>query len=258
MKKNTQDKIFQPKTLSQSYIKEFHSIDLIKLHEQAHSELTLQQAKRDHIITLYISLFSLIVPLALSLAGLSHLEKGLIFFTIGFIGIILSFIVIRYRIYKEVYWICCETITCMMGIKEEALNKETVQTLFYNSLKKKGNNFCKKINDNELKWSFWLYFKKNLFSSETLHFIVIALITCILLSLGIFLAIYDIAIFTWLKILLSTTAGLIILLILIFAYFINCQNIFSVLINKKDSSFNKAFSKAWFLHCYIESDDLSN
>lgn len=249
MGNDTKDK-FQHVEVTEQYIANETKLDFSDLYDQAHSELTLQQTKRDHIITLYLSIFSLLIPLAFSVEGLSLLNKGLIFIAVGLIGIILSIIVIRYRIYKEVYWLCCQTITCMMNIKNEKLNKDTVQALFYNCLSKKGRNFYIKG-----KWSSYRYFKKNMFSSETLHYIIIVLLTSALIGLGVFLML---PFQMWISIGISVAVGAVIMLILTASYFRNCIAVYAVLKDGRDSSFNRTFSKAWFLHIYIDVLDEEN
>ncbi len=176
--------------------------------------------------------------------GLADLHKGLIFIAVGVIGIIFSFIAIRYRIYKEVYWLCCETITCMMNIKDEKLNKESVQSLFFRSLAKKGNNYC--VNG---KWSSYLYFKKNIFSSETLHYFIIALLASVLFALGILLVMpFEITI----TIPVAVALGIVLLTILMIFYFHHCTAVYAVLKDGLDDSFNSTFTKAWFLHLYVD------
>lgn len=252
MNNTKKDTKFVPKEITLADLNTEHTIDLPKLYERAHDELTLQQTKRDHIITLYLSIFSLIIPFALSLESLNTISKGLIFFAISLIGVIFSLIAIRYRIYKEIYWLCCETITCLMKINASALNKDIVQSLFYKSLSKKGNNFINKMSNTKKKWSGWLYFKKNIFSSETLHFIIIIFMTSILSSLGLYFILSDAALKLWLLILISAVLGIIVFVFLLIVYFINCQKVYSVLIDSTNSSFNKTFEKAWFLHFYID------
>lgn len=251
----TEDK-FTPIKITGGDLKRDNGVDLANLYERAHIELTLQQTKRDQIITLFFSIFSLLVPLALSLESIPFYVKGLTFLVVGIIGIIFSVIVIRYRIYKEVYWLCCETITCMMNVDDAKLSKPMIQTLFYKCLKKKGNNFCKKTENGDKKWSFGLYFKKNIFSSETLHYSIIVLLTSILIALGIFLALFDVRLLLWVKICICVAIGIVIFIVLALTYFIKCQETYSVLKYGTNAAFNKAFGKAWFLHTYVETEDL--
>ncbi|MDE7082972.1 MAG: hypothetical protein K2O89_04640 [Clostridia bacterium] len=244
MDKSTKEKRFKYNEITDNYINRESKFDLSKLYEQTHSELTLQQSKRDQIITLYLSIFSLLIPIAFSIEGFSNLDKGLIFLAVAVVGVIFSVITVRYRIYKEVYWLCCETITCMMNIKNEKLNKDTVQSLFYRSLSKKGNNFC--ING---KWSSYLYFKKNLFSSETLHYLIITLLTSALFGLGIFLTL---PLKLGVALAISVASGAVLMTMLMLSYFYNCIAVYAVLKDGLDKSFNRTFGKAWFLHIYID------
>lgn len=247
MDKNTQEKKFKYYSFTEKDIDHKSKFDFANLYKQSHSELTLQQTKRDQIITLYLSIFSLLIPIAFSVEGLSNLNKGLIFIAVGIIGVIFSVITIRYRIYKEVYWLCCETITCMMSIKNDKLNKEAVQSLFYRSLAKKGNNFCK-----HGKWDSYLYFKKNLFSSETLHYFIIVMLTSVLFGLGIFLTLpFEL----WVVLVVSVAISVVLIIMLMTSYFHNCTAIYAVLKDGLDKSFNRTFSKAWFLHIYIDVSD---
>lgn len=245
MKNNAKEKEFSYNEISENDFNHENKFDLASLYEQTHKELTLQQSKRDQIITLYLSIFSLLIPIAFSVEGFSDLNKGLIFIAVGSIGVIFSVITVRYRIYKEVYWLCCETITCMMNVKSERLNKDIVQSLFYRSLVKKGNNFCKNG-----KWNSFLYCKKNLFSSETLHYLIIILLTTVFFSLGIFLT-------SPLKFCIALTIsillGVILIILLMISYFHNCIAVYAVLKDGLDKSFNKTFGKAWFLHIYIDN-----
>lgn len=246
---------FIPINIEKTDLKKNNGVNLANLYERAHSELTLQQTKRDQIITLFFSVFSLLVPLALSLERISFYGKGLTFFVVGIIGIIFSAIVIRYRIYKEVYWLCCETITCLMNVEDTKIDKQMIQTLYYKCLKKKGDNYCKEIEKDKKKWSFALYFKKNIFSSETLHYFIINLLTSILIALGTFLVLYEASLPLWTKILISIAVGCVLFIVLFLAYFIKCQEVYSVLKCNTNANFNRSFGKAWFLHTYVEIDD---
>lgn len=255
MSKAANDKKFIPKSIDSGDLESTPKIDLAKLYEQAHGELTLQQTKRDHIITLFISIFSLLIPFALSLDGLSIIAKGLIFIAVSVIGIMFSVIVIRYRIYKDIYWLCCETITCLMNLKETALGKDMAQAFFYNSLCAKGKNFCKNKDTEQEKWSFPLYVKKNIISSETLHFMIVDLMTSVLGGLGLFLILTEYLLF-WTAVAVGIAVGAALFLVLLYYYFRRCESVYAVMKDGKDSSFNGTFEKAWFLHFYVDEKNL--
>ena len=123
-------------SLDKDKIKEEKDYDLDTLYEHTHSELSLQQSKRDQIITLYLALFSFMIPFALSLGSIGLWMKCLIFLVVGVIGVLFSFINVRYRVYKEVYWLSCQTLTVLMNVKKQELNKQTIQRAFFHSLHK--------------------------------------------------------------------------------------------------------------------------
>lgn len=102
-----------------------------KLYEHAHSELSLQQTKRDQIITLYLALCSFFIPFVLGEELIEWHLKGGLFIIVGIVGVLFSFATIRYRVYKEIYWLCCQSITVLQNFKQEELDKLTVQKVFY-------------------------------------------------------------------------------------------------------------------------------
>ena len=108
------------------------------LYEHAHSELSLQQSKRDQIISLYLAVFTFLLPFVISLEGIAMNLKGLIFIGIGIIGLILAPVIIRYRVYKEIYWLCCQTLTQLMNYESKEVDKELVQHLFYKCITQRG------------------------------------------------------------------------------------------------------------------------
>lgn len=149
---------FVPAPLYKKKLENNRRYDFVKLFEQCNKELSLQQKKRDQIITLYLAIFSFLIPFALSTEQLPILAKGLTFIAVGIIGVMFSFIVVRYRVYKEVYWLCCSSITCLMNFRQEEINKDIVQSVFYYSLDKKGSAYVvkKEKNGKETKhWDRW-------------------------------------------------------------------------------------------------------
>ncbi|MDE6471704.1 MAG: hypothetical protein K2L52_01625, partial [Clostridia bacterium] len=102
------------------------------------------------------------------------------------------------------------------------------------------------------KWNTLKYFKKNIFSSETIHFIIIDMMTSILLGLSVFLILP----FNVLpNLIIAIVLGLIVFIVMLCIYFSKCSEVYAVLIDEKDSSFNRTFSKAWFLHFYIDNTE---
>ena len=170
--------------IDSSKLKENKDYDLGKIYEQAHSELSLQQSKRDQIITIYLALCSFLLPFALGEEMIPIAMKGLLFIIVGIVGMLFSFITVRYREYKEAYWLCCQTITVLLSFKTEELDKSTVQRAFYHCLRKKGKKYLVE-KKGEKRFRKMLYVKKNLFSSETIHFIIIALMSSFISALGV-------------------------------------------------------------------------
>lgn len=237
-----------------SKYKEKNDYNLDNIYEHAHSELSLQQSKRDQVITIYLALCSFLLPFSLGEQVISVEMKGLIFTVLSLVGILFSFITIRYREYKEIYWICCQTITVLQSFKAEEINKSLIQRTFYRCLYKKGKGLLMKKGESEI-LSGWRYAKKNIYSSETLHFLIIDLMASFILGLGIALLLEPVCSY---NVLIAVAVAVLALFTLLFFYFRACFKIYLSLQStsenfdseKKNLAFNKAFSKAWFLHFY--------
>lgn len=243
-----EEPLFVPRPIDDSMKAETSAVDLNALYERACSELALQQTKRDQIITLYLAIFSFLVPFALSLEGLQPFVKGLLFLAAAVVGIIFGMIIIRYRVYKEVYWLSCQSISVLFGIKIEMTDKSTVQSVFYECLKKKGKGYITVAPDGTKKFSRGKYIRKNLFSSECLYFLVHLFITAAIFAMGIGLILPG---NVWVRSVVAVVLALCLICMLMQAYFVQCIGLYLVLEDEKESSFNRAFSKAWFLHLYL-------
>lgn len=243
---------FQYTSLASDIFKENLEIDLNKLYELACKELALQQTKRDAIINLYLVIFSFLVPFIFSLKEVSPLIKGVVLSNIGFIGIIFSVIAVRYRVYKEAYWITCATITQLGNLKSDKLTKANIQSLFYRCMEKKWKNYIVELGSGNSRFNKWKIFKGNIFSAETLYFMILVLITVITLSLGIFISLNQITDNLAVALIVSLLIAIKMLSWQLWLYYHNLEKIYAVLVDKKESSFNYAFSKAWFLHFYKE------
>lgn len=239
--------------IDKGLLKENKNYELFEIYKQAHSELSLQQSKRDQIITIYLALCSFLLPFALGQEIIPMQTKGIIFILVGVVGMLFSYITIRYREYKEAYWLCCQTLTVLQSFKEEKLDKQTVQSAFYHCVHKKGKS-CLYEKNGETRLDSWKYIKKNFLSSETFHFIIIALMCSFILALGVSL------LWASLHIAFLIIVGLIVWTFLAGVYFHHCIRIYKCLEvrngendhERRDKAFNKVFSKAWFLHFYYD------
>ena len=210
----------------------------------------------DTLIPLYIALFSFIVPFTLSLKSqdITLSGKGLLFIVVAVIGYLIATIIIRYRIYKEVYWLSCQCISCLKNYREDAIDKNLVQGIFYRTMEKKGRSFVKAKSETgekrKVNWS--LFVRKNLFSAETSYFIIHSILTSIIGGLGVALAVHQRL--SGYSYLIGTAVGLVLMGILMARYFVKLYSVYRVLVDHRDDSFNETFSKAWHLHFYIDEE----
>ena len=106
------------------------SMDLDSCYQQTVAELGLQQSKRDQIIAFYLTILGFVIPSVVSLE-VGNGPKALAFLAMYVIGAIFCHVILRYRIYKEVYWIACRVISQMCNIKPECRTKKNIYILFY-------------------------------------------------------------------------------------------------------------------------------
>ncbi len=259
--KRKNDGTFNTFKIPQNVKKRENDIDLNQLYERAINELGLQQSKRDQLLTIYLAMFSFLIPFALSLKIISWQVKGYIFLATAIIGILFADIIIRYRVYKEVYWLCCQTITILFGVKRSHLSKAIIQQCYRITMDKKCNKYVTKKQAKQKnesgnpivtkKFNKLKYIKDNVTSSEFVYFVIHGFVTALIfgLSLGLILPFGFIA-----NIVIATAAALVLILIFICDFFARCMKVYRVLVDDKKASFNYAFSKAWFLHFYLDDD----
>ncbi len=248
-------------TLGEDVINKEKEFNLETIYKHTHSEMSLQQSKRDQLITIYIALFSFILPFALSLDSVGLWVKGGIFLVVGIVGVLFSAINVQYRVWKEVYWLSCQAITVLMNVKKEALNKKTVQSAFFHALNKKGKGSFVEEGGKKV-WSKKKFIKRNSFGTETLHHVTQVLITAVICALSVALIAKDVFDFSLGWILLFGAAVLIVMFgLMMRRYFKKLMEVYSVLsyvptgaaeVDKKerDRRFNLAFARAWTLHVY--------
>ena len=254
MSKNMINEWKQP--IDTSKLKEKQNYNLEEIYDHAHSELSLQQSKRDQVMTIYLALASFLLPFALGEEMIAMRLKGAIFIVLCIIGVLFAHIAVRYREYKEVYWLCCQTITVLLSFKPEELNKGVVQSTFYHCLNKKGKRYLVPKND-DLVFNRKLFVRKNIFSSETLYYTIISLMASFVGGLGLALLVGT---HLWLSVTVGIISGALILLWLLSVYFKALIRVYAVLEERadvsaeaRDKAFNNVFSKAWFLHFYCDN-----
>ena len=99
------------------------------------------------------------------------------------------------------------------------------------------------------------YARKNIFSSETLHFVIIDLMASFISGLGAALALVSMP---KISLALGIVTGIAVFVLLIVLYFRTCIKVYMPLeengkadcAETKNRAFNRVFSKAWFLHFY--------
>lgn len=249
-KKKEGSKEFKNKYFVNDKLSDKPKYDLGTLYERCVEEMTLQQAKRDQVFTLYLAMFSFLVPFALSTEGIGYVAKGVIFIALAIIGWMFALIIERYRIYKESYWLCCQTLTNFMSFKEGSLDKKTVQAVYFRCLAKKGEKY---IDKEKKKYRRVKFYKGNIFSGETIYYLIHSFITAGMVYLGIYQTFFTNPFIS--AIYLHTVAiitALLVFIILTIFYFEKLLEVYSVLLEDTSDAFNIAFSKAWFLHFYVE------
>ena len=237
---------FRNVDLTGEVYKPFPSQDLGRLYDQACAELSLQQEKRDYIVKSYILLISVIVPLIVSLGNkVTLVHSGAILLLMGLTGYVFSLIIIRYRVYKESYWITCIALTQLSNLEQESLTKHNIQAMYYKCLKKKWMK-CVKEKDGKRKVNYRKLVSSTFFSAETLMFLVVAFFSAIISGLGLDFLLSGCRFGMGFSFLLSA----IMFITLLCRYYSYLKDIFMVLVDGSSESFNFAFSKAWFLHFY--------
>jgi len=250
MKKVDERKKFEFALVDKEKRKEEFDIDLEALYTRAHEELGLQQSKRDQIITVYLAMFSFLLPFALSLKEIDWYSKGFIMLAMATIGILFALVILRYRIYKEVYWFCCQTITVLMGYKPVEIDEWLIKQVFYRNMWKKARSYFK---DKKLQegcpgeFDGKVFVRRNMFSAETIYYIIHLFITAVLFGLSASLIC---PLGLWWKVLAGIIAGIVLIAWLLRKYMKELRKVYAVLEDGLDESFKNTFKKAWFLHLY--------
>lgn len=232
----------------ESKLRSYPKFNINNMYERVFDEMALQQTKRDQLITIHLAAFAFVVPAVLDTQkNISPLIGGCIFLALGFIGFLFSLIIIRYRRYKEAYWICCRTLSVMMTMEEENWTKENIQAIFYQCLKKKVSSSMKKGKLRKLAFSW-----KNLNSGETLYLVINAIISGGVAGFGAAMVLNVLAYFCeTINILAGVLVGAVVFGYTLYQYFKTLVDIYRVCEDQTEKSFNDVFKDAWFLHFFV-------
>lgn len=221
-------------------------IDLQEIYAECIKELSLQQSKRDQLIAFYLTITGLVSAYLFS-SDITPVVRILIFFVLFVLGCIWSAITIRYKVYKEVYWMSCKTISSLFSVDREKIDKPYLQHIFYTVLKKcyKSVPKCESTN----KPNLMKFIIKNLTSAEYLMFLTIVLLTAASGAGGLFFLFYSLK----LPVLGCILVALFLILFILYqtiSYNKAALSVFKVMIDGLNFSFNKVYEKAWFLHYF--------
>ncbi len=221
-------------------------LDLQKIYTECIKELSLQQSKRDQLIAFYLTITGLVSAYLFS-SDINPVVRILIFFVLFVLGCIWSVITIRYKVYKEVYWMSCKTITSLFSLDREKIDKPYLQHIFYTVLKKCYKSVPKGETDN--KPNLIKFIIKNLSSAEYLMFLTIVLLTATSGAGGLFFLFYSLK----LPVLGCILVALFLISFILYqtiSYNKTALSVFKVMQDGLNSSFNKVYEKAWFLHFF--------
>ncbi len=248
---------FKKINLNDKFVNE-NKEDFREIYKTTYDELVDQQAKRDTVVKTFITLIAFAIPLSFSDdAKLGWNSRMWIFLGLGIIGLLFSLIIIRYREYKEAYWLACRTAAILDNAKSDEINKELIQNTYLYCLEKNSSSFTK-----NKKASFWKIFRKSLFSAESLYLILMALVSGSLIGIWLGALLSELCKLNfYFSIIMGGVLGLIVLVGLYMLYCKGLYNIYKVMDyngetiedSRFDDCFNKTFKKAWTLHTYYDA-----
>ena len=239
------------KAIPRSHYDTAGSMDLDNCYDMTVAELGLQQTKRDQIIAFYLTILGFVIPNVISL-DIPGWTKAAAFLSMYAIGAIFCHVILRYRIYKEVYWIACRVITQLCNIKPEGRNLTTIHTLFFHALKKNISTIVKYKKNG--KRSLLRSFRRQLNSAETLLFETLAIFATFVGGIG---AAY---IYTYSLVLCVIVILLLLAMLIVmnYKYTARLMDLYKCIDSEDLEDLKIPFSKAWMLECYIDDIPLDD
>lgn len=234
-----------PKKIQKQFYDAEGCMDLDSCYEQAVAELALQQSKRDQIIAFYLTILGFVIPNVIDL-DIKAGAKTVAFVAMYAIGLIFCHVILRYRIYKEVYWIACRVITQLCNIIPSARNEKVIYTLFFRCLEKNRDSIVIKNKDN--KNSILKSFKRQINSAETLLFETLLLFTTFVGCIGL-LHLKEVSVIAC----VVGTAFVIYMLIKVnYKYVTRLMSLYKCVDTDNLDDLKETFKKAWMLHCFVD------
>lgn len=261
---------FEKVDIGEEIFSKTDGVNLESMYEQCNNELTLQQSKRDQIIAVYISVAGFIIPSILGL-NLGALPMAAAFFLLFVIGATLCKVVVRYRVYKEVYWVTSRTIAALFCVEDDLITRHRVQKLFADNLRRGYDSVIAvkkdwedKVGENALQnpVSFAEAVdrrktaKKIASSAETQLYSLLTLMSAATLALSVFFAASALLALLPLQgilplciaILLAALGGALAYRSGMRFYIAKLTAVYAYCFDGERESFNAAYAKAWFLH----------
>ena len=243
---NTEEKKINKKIPEAAYNPD-GCMDLNNSYGQTVSELGLQQSKRDQIIAFYLTILGFVIPNVIDMK-VGEFGKAIAFFAMYGIGAIFCHVILRYRVYKEVYWIACRVIAQLCNIHEKSINKDVIYTLFFNCLRKNRNTIV--VKNKKGKNSVLKSWKRQLNSAETLLYETLVMFSSFVGLIG-----------TWYMFQISIVVAVLSAICIVYMLFLmnykytrRLMDLYVCVDTEQQCDLEKTFSKAWMLHCYV--DDL--
>jgi len=138
----------------------------------------------------------------------------------------------------------------LMGYKPVEIDEWLIKQVFYRNMWKKARSYFK---DKKLQegcpgeFDGKVFVRRNMFSAETIYYIIHLFITAVLFGLSASLIC---PLGLWWKVLAGIIAGIVLIAWLLRKYMKELRKVYAVLEDGLDESFKNTFKKAWFLHLY--------
>lgn len=256
---------FENLSIEGVYDRDFE-LDLNSTYSLCNSEMGLQQSKRDQIIAFYIAIISFLVPAIIDLE-LPFLPQAVAYFLLWVIGISLCSVVRRYRVYKEVYWLTLRTISTMMRAKKGTLREAMIKRLFRETMTvMQPKTVVIKAGAQPENWVDLEKTRKlNSRSAEFLLYRLLSVMSSVVLLIAGYTFVYGLL--EYFQVPRFEEYGILpaILIAVVPAGISHCRCInafvrelaavYQYCYDRNLDSFEKAFAKAWFLHCSINEPD---